>query len=207
MSPLALGPAHGLNTLEFLLPCINQVGGLTEVLELVAFLVWHSAGQRVRSRGRLSDTTPQSSQAVVDQSFRPGVLIGDSPGTLSVRDHMLLGLRGVAFELRGLVARLPHFSTNRFMSRPAVADFPGGAAQFCTRCFMGILWKQWPNLRSCRRSWSFWALSSSSATSEATAFYISPSSCSNVTFFMVTSKTPYSSAKVSRACVVFWFMS
>ena len=96
----------------------------------------HSAGQRVCSR-RLSDTTPQVSQAVVDQSFRSGVLIGDSPGTLSVRDHILLGLRGFAFELRGLVAHLPHLSTNRFMSRPAVTDFPEGAAQFCIRCFMG----------------------------------------------------------------------
>ena len=63
--------------------------------------------------------------------------LGYSPGTLSVRDHILLGTRGFAFKLRGLVARLPYFSTNRFMSRTAVTGFPEGAAQFRTRCFMG----------------------------------------------------------------------
>ena len=161
-------------TLELLLPRFDQVGGLTEILDFVAFSVRHTAGQRVCSRGRLSNTTPQVSQAVVDQSFRPGVLIGDSPGTLSVRDHILLSLRGFPFELRGLVARLPHFSTSRFMSRLTVTDFPEGAAQFCTRCFMGgpavrnsseALAKssQVHSSSSCKWSWSFWALSSSSA--------------------------------------------
>ena len=128
---------HEWYTLELLLPRIDQVEGFTEILDLVAFSVRHSAGQRVCSRGRVSDTTPQVSQAVVDQSIQTGVLTGDSPGALCVRDHILLGLRGFAFELRGLVARFLRFSTEHFMSRTAVTDFPEGAAQFRTRCFMG----------------------------------------------------------------------
>ena len=34
----------------------------------------------------------------------------NSPGALSVRDHILVGLRGFAFELRSSLARFLHFS-------------------------------------------------------------------------------------------------
>ena len=56
---------------------------------------------------------------------------------------------------------------------------------------------------SCRRSCFFWARSSSSAASETPASIASPSSCTDVTFLIVASKAVYSSAKESKACVVF----
>ena len=60
---------------------------------------------------------------------------------------------------------------------------------------------------ACKRSWSFWALSSSSTASQASANSMSPSSVSCVTFFMVSSKISLCSAKVSRSCMVFWLRS
>ena len=58
--------------------------------------------------GSRCSATPQVRESV-DKSFCSGVLIGDYPGTLSVRDQILLDLHGFALELRGLVAHLPHF--------------------------------------------------------------------------------------------------
>ena len=69
--------------------------------------------------------------------FRPGVLIGYAPGSLSVKNHVFLDLCSFAFELRGLVARPPYLSTDRVVSRTTVTGFPEGTAKFGTRCFVG----------------------------------------------------------------------
>ena len=176
------GPAHWLAVLELVLPRFNQLGGLTEVLDLVTFTVLHSTCQRVCGRGRISDGMPPCSKAVVDLCFRPGALNGM---------RLILSLWEIMFSCPSCL------STDRFTSRPSVADFPEGAAQFCTRCF--VCGPQEQSSSSCRRSWSFWARSSSSATSEATACNTSPSSCSYVHLFHGDFE--------ARACVVFWFMS
>ena len=41
---------------------------------------------------------------------------------------VFLGLRGFAFEFRGLVARLPYLSTDRVVGRATVTDFSEGTA-------------------------------------------------------------------------------
>ena len=99
--------------------------------------------------------------------------------------RFLVRFRGFAFKFSGPLARLLHFSTSCFMSRTAIANFPEGATQFCTRalnfsahCIVqgpatckllggGDQTSQVNSSSSCRRSWSFRALSSSSPTSEA----------------------------------------
>ena len=89
--------------------------------------------QRECGCGRIFAGMPQCSQAVVDQCFHSGVLIGDAPGSFPVGGQVFLCLRGFAFEVLGLLPRLPCLHTNRFMSCPMVTDFPEGAAQFCTK--------------------------------------------------------------------------
>ena len=78
-----------------------------------------SRSGRVGGRGRISDAMPQCSQAAVDQCFRPGVLIGNAPGSFSVGSHVcfLGGLRGFTFEFRGLVARPPYLGKDRLVGR------------------------------------------------------------------------------------------
>ena len=102
MSPLAvkLKPRHR-DTVAHNEEVVAATHRSSRWLHGVAFSFRHSAGQRVCGRGRFFDTTPQVFQAVVDQSFRSGVLIGDSPGTFSVNSNILFGFRGFAFELRG----------------------------------------------------------------------------------------------------------
>ena len=120
-------------------------------------------------------TPLQESHAVVYSCLWFCVLVGDSPATPSVGTRFLVRSRGFAFKISGPLARLLHFSTNCFMSRSAIAGFPDGATQFCTRvvkvsarCIV-----QGPAIcelleavtipshvnssSSCRRSWSFWA--------------------------------------------------
>ena len=46
---------------------------------------------------------------------------------------LLVRFRGVALEISGPLARFLHLGTYCFMSRSAIADFPEGATQFCTR--------------------------------------------------------------------------
>ena len=60
---------------------------------------------------------------------------------------------------------------------------------------------------SCRRSWSFWALSSSPWPRRRPRTACRPPQSSCVTFFMVSSMVSYFSAKASRACMVFWLRS
>ena len=67
-------------------------------------------------------------KAVVDQCFRPGALIGNTPGSFSVGDHVFLGLRGFAFELKSLAPRPPYHSTDSLVGRSTVTDFFEGTA-------------------------------------------------------------------------------
>ena len=55
-------PAQWLAILELVLPLLDQLCGLSQVPYLVTFSVQHSAGQRVCSRGRTSDTTQDENE-------------------------------------------------------------------------------------------------------------------------------------------------
>ena len=126
--------------------------------------------------GRISHGMPQCSKALVDQGFRPGVFIGDASGSVPVGQQVFLCIRSPAFEVVCFLPRSPCLDTDRLMSCTAVKDFPKGAAQFCMCCFLCVptvgeavartSYEQ--SNSSCRRTWSFWTRSSSSATSEAT---------------------------------------
>ena len=93
--------------------------------------------------------------------------VGDYLATFSVGTRFLV----FALEITSPLARLLHFSTYCFMSRSAIADFPEGATQFCTRivnvsarCIVQgpvICELLGDSSSSYRRSWSFWSLSNS----------------------------------------------
>ena len=96
------------------MPRFNQVGGLTEALDLV--------GPALRRSECVNAAASLTQSPMV-----PRLL-----ASFSLGDHVFFGLRGFAMELRGLVGRFPSL-----MSRPTVTDFPEGTAPFCTRCFVG----------------------------------------------------------------------
>ena len=73
------GPPHWSTISELVLPRFNQIGGLTEVLDLVAFTVRHSTCPRVMAAAASLTAVASVPKAVVDQCFRPGVLIGNAP--------------------------------------------------------------------------------------------------------------------------------
>ena len=47
--------------------------------------------------------------------------------------HFLMRFSGFALEISSSLTRLLHVCANCFMCRPAAADFPEGAIQFCAR--------------------------------------------------------------------------
>ena len=89
---------------------------------------------------------------------------------LSLGDHGFLGLRGFAFELRGLVARPPYLGTDRLVGRAMALAASWAAQQFENSLKAVARSSQEHPSSSCRRSWSLWARSGSSATSEDTTF-------------------------------------
>ena len=115
--------------------------------------------------------------------------------------------------------RFPRFDADHLMRCTLIAEFPQGADCFCSCCFLcGPTIGEFPGsvghgfARAIQFALQtvlvlFGLVQSSSVTSEATGKSTSPSSCSDVTFFMEASKALYSSAKASGPCIVLWFMS
>ena len=128
------------------------------------------------------------------------MLIGNTPGSFYVGYRVICGLRGFSFEFRSLLPRPPYLDTDRLVGRSTITDFSEGTA-FGTRCFV----KQWPDLR---RSTPARPEDSPglSGPSQAPQPPLKPQQKTHHTLRAQTS-TPYSSAKVSRACIVFWFKS
>ena len=125
--------SHWLYPLKKQLPFLNEFCGLFEIGYLITFTIGYATRERVGGCSCFFHASTHESQAVVHSCFRSCVLVGDSPATLSMGARFLVRFRGFAFEVSGDLARLLHFSNNCFMSRSAIADFPEGTTQFCTR--------------------------------------------------------------------------
>ena len=87
-----------LAILELLLPLLDQLSGLPQVLYLVAFSVRYPARQSVWRGPHLAQHAPVS-KAIVDQGFRSGVFIGDASGSFPVGQQVFFCLRGLALEV------------------------------------------------------------------------------------------------------------
>ena len=96
--------------MKLVLPLFDDLSGLLEIAYLITFTIGYATRERVNGRGCLFDAASQVSQAVVYRSFSSGVFICNSPGALSMRDHTLVSLHGLAFTLRGSLARFFHAS-------------------------------------------------------------------------------------------------
>ena len=178
---------HWRYPLELFLPFVNQFGSLPQVLYFVTFAVRHCTSQRVSGGSRLFHKPSQAPQTVVHGCFRSCMF--------SERTCFLMHVRCFALELDCPLARLLQVSASLHVQRPAIVDLPKGPIQV-------------------RPAGGYHALARDLHLIMQTVLVLpglvkvlSPSSVSRVTFFMIFSKISYSSAKVSRACVVFWLRS
>ena len=161
---------------------------------------------------------PKKANAIVDVTFGPGVLSWSTSSSLPVCRHAFLYLRGLALnsnvrcnaffastQITSWAARRLQTSLKALQSLTPMASC---AAQQSENSLVAAARSSHEQSRlSCRRPWSFWVLSSSSATSKVAACNTSPASCSLVTFAMVASKSTYSFARASNAWKDFWLRS
>ena len=174
--------------LSFATTLIRSLASLKYGFSIIALAVRHSTSQKVCSVGRFFEQTI------------PGT---PNCGCLTAFVWSFIA-RGRRWPLRlspfgdfgGSLARLLQIHACFFVKCPAVFNLPERAVQI--RSPIGVLeaatmLSHVASNPSCRRSWSFWALSSSYMASYATANSMSSSSVSCVTFFTVSSKISYSS--------------
>ena len=179
--------AHWLAILELMLPLLDQLSGLAQVLDLVTFPVRYSASQGMRGLGRSTHGLSHRSKAIIDQTLSPGMFVGDASCSFPVGERILLCFCGLPFQVVCSLPRFPSFDADRLMGCTSIADFSEGAACFCSCCFLCG-----PTIGESPASVGhviagaiqfvlqtvlvlFWARSSSSVTSEATACNESPS--------------------------------
>ena len=74
------------------LQLLDELGGLAQVLGLVALSVRHTARQAVCSPGRCLQGLSQGTDAVVDVALSPGMFIRDTSGSLPVELPRPLGV-------------------------------------------------------------------------------------------------------------------
>ena len=140
------------------------------------------------------------------------MFFGCSSATFSVKTSFLMCVvHCLALEFGGPLARLLQVGTSFHVQDPAIVDLPESSLKFAQKLLYSLeaatMLSHVAPISSCRRSRSFWALSSSSIGLVGKSEQHVTSSISCVTFFMVSSKISYSSAKTSRACTVFWLRS
>ena len=99
-------PAHWLSTLKSMLPLLNELRRLPQVLGLVALAVRHATRQAVRGSGRGLQGFTQGTNSVIDVAFGPGVLVRDASCSLPVGRHIFLYLRGLALYFECSLQRL-----------------------------------------------------------------------------------------------------
>ena len=120
--------AHSLALVELVLPLLDQISSLAQALNLITLSVRYPCkSEKVQLRPHLARPLPP-------QCFRPGVLVGNTPGSFHVGQKIFLCLRGFALEVMSLPPHFTCLGTNHFMSRTTVTDFPERATQFCM-CF------------------------------------------------------------------------
>ena len=126
--------AHSLALLELVLPLLDQISSLAQALNLITLSVLCPCrSENVQLRPHLARPAPMF-HVVVNQCFRPGVLVGNTPGSFHVGQQIFLCLRGFALEVMSFPPHFTCLGTNHFMSRTTVTDFPERATQFCM-CF------------------------------------------------------------------------
>ena len=148
------------------------------------------------SVGRFFNKSSQAPQTVVDVGLRLRMFFRSTSTSLPVCPGPFMGVVGLAFEFGGPLARLLRVGTCCFVKclavvnlaegavqiHPTIGELLGGGDHTLTRGLQLVL----------RTVLVFWAMSSSSMASHATANSMSPSSVSCVTFVMVSSKVSYS---------------
>ena len=126
-------PTHWLSTQKLMLPRLNELRRLPQILGLVTLAVRHATRQAVRGFGRGLQGSTKGANSVIDVAFRSGVLVRDASCSLPVGRHVCLYLRGLALNFECSMQRLLCIDANFFMSCTSVANFPEGVAKFNAR--------------------------------------------------------------------------
>ena len=79
-----------------MLPLLNELRRLPQVLGIVAPAVQHATRQAVRGFGRGLQGFTQGANSVIDVAFGPGVLVRDASCSLPEGRHVFFYLRGLA---------------------------------------------------------------------------------------------------------------
>ena len=112
---------HSLALLE-LLPLLDQFSSLAQALNLITLSVRYPfRSEDVQLWPHLARPAPMF-HAVVNQCCRPGVPVGNTPGSFHVGQQIFLCLRGFALEVMSLPPHFTCLGTNHFKSR-TVTDF------------------------------------------------------------------------------------